>query len=64
MARKLIEQKIGERFDYNGVTLEVVEQVVDDCEGCYLWLKQDCHYLCSYLTRSDCKSVIFKEVKK
>lgn len=66
MARKLIERKIGERFNYNGVTLEVVEQSEDTCDGCYFYRKTDCPdaCLCSCLFRSDFNSVIFKEVTK
>ncbi len=35
-----MERKIGERFDFKGVMLEVVEQ--DGCEGCYFNLTDDC----------------------
>lgn len=65
-----MERKIGEQFDYNGVTLEVAE----DTNGNYCG---DCYFLnncvfklinktgnCSAKIRSDNRSVHFKEVKK
>lgn len=68
MKRKLIERKIGERFDYNGVTLEICPK--KSCKGCYLMFKNVCiKYLdmagyCGSSSRSDNTSIIFKEVKK
>ena len=69
MAQKLIELKIGERFDYNGVTLEVVKQADGSCNGCYLWMKSFCHntsndIVCCPSTRRDSNFVIFKEITK
>ena len=64
-----MERKIGERFDYKGKTLEVVEQnIYIGCNGCYFFNYITCYGLqvgkCCFISRSDCKSVIFKEVKK
>lgn len=65
-----MERKIGERFDYNGVTLEVVKQL--GCKGCYFFNMldmSDCNNLeirghCGISFRTDKKPVIFKEVEK
>lgn len=60
-----MERKIGERFDYNGVTLEVVNQI--GCEGCYFYTLVMCDKSlgkCYDMDRSDKQSVIFKEVTK
>ena len=67
-----MEQKIGERFEYKDTTLEVVEQPIDNkvkriyCNGCYFNTSSYCSYKgkCCFISRSDCKSVIFKEVGK
>lgn len=58
---------IGEVFEYDGVTLEVVENGL--CRGCY-FDKDGCIEsstitgACSCIDRSDKKSVIFKEKKQ
>lgn len=60
-----MERKIGEQFNYEGVTLEVArESDFDFCEGCFFnnepfckrpsWVDLDCIH----------SNVIFKEVKK
>ncbi len=72
-----MERKIGERFDYNGTTLEVVEQSIENkdiarvCKGCYLKdINVDCYEKhkitgeCSCYLRIDRKEVIFKEIEK
>lgn len=56
-------RRIGETFEFEGSTLEVVEQ--DGCEGCYFF-NTDCARF-QYIrgecgARSDGKYVIFKEV--
>ncbi len=58
-----MERKIGERFDFKGVTLEVVEEI-DGCDYCYLKEYGRCNgdWICA--VRSDGKSVIFKRVDK
>lgn len=63
-------RKIGERFECLGVTLEVVEW--RRCNGCYFF--EWCKYknklrprmagYCSFRSRKDKTSVIFKEIKK
>ena len=61
-----MERKIGERFNCDGVMLEVVEH--NGCEGCY-FSQPDCArvfkttHACS-IYRADGKSVIFKKVDK
>ena len=61
-----MERKIGERFYYYGVTLEVVNHL--DCEGCYFFTLVNCDNSfcgeCHSFNRTDKKLVIFKEVKK
>ncbi len=61
-----MERKIGERFDFKGETLEVVEQ--SGCEGCYFFTMRCTRLLrirgtCN-IYRLDRKSVIFKKVDK
>ena len=63
-----MERKIGERFDYNGVTLEVVKESFG-CLGCYFIHNMCVLYInnighCPSEYRSDNQSVIFREVKK
>ena len=74
-----MERKIGEQFNYEEVTLEVVEH--HDCLGCYfhknyircndntariacnLSTEKNTIGHCSALHRKDKKYIIFKEVK-
>lgn len=60
------EHAIGDRFDYDGTTLECVKQNrVDGCTTCYCWDKENCiSSQCSGFFRKDGKPVVFKEVKK
>ena len=53
------ELRIGQRVT---ITLEVVEQ--SECNGCFFNDKEGCPYLCLSGSRSDGKSVIYKEVKE
>ena len=66
-----MEHKLGEKFDYHGVTLKVVKNKGIVCEGCYFYLD---HSSCSYevrdaigpcgeYKRSDGLGVIFKKLK-
>ena len=61
------ERKIGEEFDYNGITLKVVED--DNCSNCYFGFLPDCYNKrevtggCSRTERRDKTSVIFKKLK-
>lgn len=59
-------RKIGERFDYNGVTLEVVEEKKPTCKECYFYKNKIASDPClSCVSRTDnWNEVIFKEVKK
>ena len=74
-----MERKIGERFEYNGTTLEVVEQSIENkdisrvCKGCYFYENSMLCYSykgdrivgeCSCYLRIDRKEVIFKEIEK
>lgn len=63
-----MEYKIGENFDFNGVTLQVVKDT-KDCKGCYFDTKKEyckkpftftCE--CSDYMRDDCTNVIFKQM--
>ena len=67
MEEGIIERKIGERFDFDGKTLEVVTN--KGCRGCYFNHKRCDEYhpnrgYCGDLCRSDKQAVIFKEIKK
>lgn len=66
-----MEREVGERFDYNGTTLEVVEATMGHhlypCCDCYFLLICSC-YKYMYITgkcgnRDDKREVYFKEVK-
>ena len=57
------ELKIGERVT---ITLEAVER--NNCEGYFFDIQEGgytcmCKYKCCKFNRSDCKNIIFKEVK-
>ena len=64
-----MERQIGERFDYDGVTLEVVESGA--CKGCLFFkgfLHCEEHDMevtgdCGPVNRSDGKSVKFQNVE-
>ena len=64
-----MERQIGERFDYKGVTLEVVESGA--CKGCLFFkgfLHCEEHDMdvtgdCGPVNRSDGKSVRFQKVE-
>ena len=68
-----MERKIGEKFQYNDIILEVKEAKEERyCIGCY-FLKEElqcCHLkdtilgFCCDGNRSDLKSVIFQKVNK
>lgn len=59
---------IGEIFEYNKVTLQVV--IRRGCEGCYFYHFAICinrrriNGHCSHLQREDRKDVIFKRIDK
>lgn len=67
-----MERKIGERFEYKGVTLEVAEAPNGNiCGDCYFLLKENMCFKsvdetgnCYERYRDDKKNVYFKEVKK
>lgn len=74
-----MERKIGERFNFNGTTLEVVEQSIENkdisrvCKGCYFYENSMLCYSykvnrivgeCSCYLRIDGNEVIFNEVTK
>ena len=58
-----MERRIGERFDFKGKTLEVVEEI-DGCENCYFEKYGRCDGAWVCTGRSDGKSIIFKRVNK
>ena len=65
-----MERPIGDKFDFGGITLEVVES--NSCKGCIffgggVYCDEYNHNIvgnCGPFVRSDEKSVIFKEVEK
>ena len=67
-----MERKIGEKFDYNGVKLEVCvanAYINAPCRNCYFLHNEKCFKFtditgkCSDTFREDKRSVYFKEVK-
>ena len=60
---KTMERRIGDIFNHDGVTLEVVEEI-DGCDYCYLKEYGCCDSNWTCTGRSDGKSVIFKKVDK
>ena len=71
-----MERKIGKTFNYQGKTLEVVEQSNKDaenaCDGCYFksnfmvlcYKNNEITGECSCIRRNDKKSIIFKDIEK
>lgn len=66
-----MEHKLGEKFDYDGITLKVVKDKGSGCEGCYFRVNESsCSYSvrdvvgpCGECKRSDGNGVIFKRMK-
>ena len=66
-----ITRPIGEKFDYEGVTLEVEEEKEITCKGCYfinskVCLTGEAQYIAGYCfssVREDGKDIIFKKVE-
>ncbi len=66
-----MERQIGEQFDFEGVTLESVEEKEYPCEGCYFSGLILCRIreimdntgYCGSANRKDEKMVIFKKVE-
>ncbi len=62
---KTMERKIGEQFEYDGITLEVVNHL--GCEGCHFSTLVNCDNSfcgeCHSFNRTDKKPVIFKLVE-
>ena len=58
--------EVGERFEYDGVLLEVSES--DDCSGCFFRGKEGCNLLrqrvCSKYVRRDKKNICYKLVEQ
>lgn len=62
------EKKIGERFEYEGVTLEVVNSEVVDvldspCRKCFFYQKECDNIYCLPSQRKDEESVSFRAVQ-
>lgn len=57
--------KIGDRFPYEGVVLEVVEEHLLSCLGCFFYspLCSGDGMFCNEDDRPDGKNVIFKHIK-
>ena len=66
-----MERQLGEKFDYQGITLKVAKDKGRGCEGCYFGVNtSSCSYEvrdvigpCGEYTRSDGLAVIFKKLK-
>ena len=58
--------EIGERFEYGGVVLEVVESY--DCSGCFFRGEDGCnlpiHRICSMYVRHDNKNICYKLIEQ
>ena len=61
---KIMEYKIGEIFEYDGIKLEVVKTKEDSCSGCYfINLGNKClQQVCMCSKREDKNNVIFQFV--
>ena len=62
---KIMERKVGEIFEYEGIKLEVVETEDFSCHDCYfLTLRCECsQQLCMFYNRKDRKNVVFQLVE-
>ena len=56
------DKKIGERFKYEGVTLEVVNVLDFPCEKCFFYQKECDNIYCLPYQRKDKESVCFRVV--
>lgn len=68
-----MERSIGEKFEYNDITLEVIENRSMYCPGCYFHNNLiPCYFykikniigFCKSFNRTDNKNIIFKEIEK
>ena len=59
--------EVGERFEYDGVTLEVVDKLGRWCEFCYFGIERLCRLgmrkCCDSETREDGKNIYYKLVE-
>lgn len=58
------DKKIGERFEYEGVILEVVNVLDIPCEKCFFYQKECNNICCLPCMRKDEESVSFRVVEK
>ena len=58
------DKKIGERFEYEGVTLEVVSVLDFPCGKCFFYQKECDNIYCLPYQRKDEESVSFRVVEK
>lgn len=58
------DKKIGERFEYEGVILEVVNELDFHCGKCFFYQKECDNIYCLPHQRKDEKSVSFRVVEK
>lgn len=58
------DKKIGERFEYEGVTLEVVSVLDFPCEQCFFYHKECNNIYCLPYKRKDKEDVSFRVVEK
>jgi len=57
------EHKIGDTFDYKGITLMVVPDPLEGCAGCYFEYKGECSNTCCLPSeRSDETGIMYKEI--
>lgn len=58
------DKKIGERFEYEGVTLEVVSVLDFPCDECFFYQKECDNIYCLPHKRKDKEDVCFRMVEK
>ena len=69
MSNIIPEYKIGDTFNYKGITLKVERANEDSCENCYFHNKDNIVHpnldtgSCSAAFRTDHKNIIFKKNK-
>lgn len=63
-----MERKVGEIFECDGKKLQVIEDPLEECGGCYFANKGGCNHrlairgYCGVINREDRCAVIFKEI--
>lgn len=59
-----MEREIGNVFEFEGTTLQVVETECMNCEGCYFNYRKKCDINCLPSERTDKKNVVFVKISE